>query len=49
MIDPETLGTKPDCTINGLGTPNLIPTDDESYGGLYYKADIDEQSVFKEL
>jgi len=45
MIDLETLGTKPDCTIISLGAIKFNPfTDEEPYGGLYYKADIDEQS-----
>ena len=46
MIDLETLGTKPDCTIISIGAIKFNPyTDNEPYGGLYYKADIDEQST----
>jgi len=45
MIDLETLGTKPNCTILTLGAIKFNPhTTDEPYDGLYQKLDVDEQS-----
>ena len=45
MIDLETLGTKPDCTIISIGAIKFDPfTNIEPHNGIYYKADIDEQS-----
>lgn len=44
MIDLETLGTDPNSVIISLGAIKFDPhTDIEPYGGLYIKADIDEQ------
>jgi len=46
MIDLETLGTQPDCTILTLGAIKFNPyTDKEPHDGLYIRLNVDEQTA----
>ena len=46
MIDLETLGTQPDCTVLTLGAIKFNPyIDKEPYDGLYIRLNVDEQTA----